>query len=120
MGIDQRLAVYGSLAPGRSNHHQLAGLAGHWRVGSVRGRLVAEGWAATEGYPALFLDPEGPVIEIQLFESADLPQHWQRLDDFEGPGYRRIAVAVAVGETTVEAWIYAAAGSEYESEVPFI
>ena len=109
MSIDHRLAVYGTLAPGRSNHHQLTGLQGHWRPVSIRGRLVAEGWAATEGHPALFLDPAGPIVEIQLFESADLPRHWQRLDDFEGPGYRRTAVAVWVGETTVKAWIYAAA-----------
>ena len=109
MTIDHRLAVYGTLAPGRSNHHQLAGLDGQWRTASIHGRLIAEGWTATEGYPALFLDPDAPAIEIQLFESADLPRHWQRLDDFEGPGYRRTAVTVAVGETTVEAWIYAAA-----------
>jgi gamma-glutamylcyclotransferase (GGCT)/AIG2-like uncharacterized protein YtfP len=112
MSIDHRLAVYGTLAPGRSNHHQLVGLDGHWRAGAVRGRLVAEGWAATEGYPALFPDPAGPVVEIQLFESADLPRHWERLDDFEGPGYHRIAIAVSTGEETVDAWIYAAADAQ--------
>ncbi len=109
MSIDHRLAVYGTLAPGRSNHHELAGLRGEWRNGTVRGRLIAEGWAATEGYPALFLDPRAGAIEVQLFTTADLPAHWARLDDFEGPGYRRTAVAVATGDELVEAWIYAAA-----------
>lgn len=28
MTTDHRLATYGTLAPGRVNHHQLAGLAG--------------------------------------------------------------------------------------------
>ena len=109
MSIDHRLAVYGTLAPGRSNHHQLDGLTGEWRKGSVRGRLIAEGWAATEGYPALFLDPQGVAIEIQLFTSADLPAHWRRLDDFEGPGYSRVPVCVALGDEAIDAWIYAAA-----------
>lgn len=109
MTIDQRLAVYGTLAPGRSNHHELAGLQGEWCDGTVHGRLIAEGWAATEGHPALFLDPQAGTIEVQLFTSADLPAHWARLDDFEGPGYRRTAVSVAIGDELVEAWIYAAA-----------
>ncbi len=109
MTIDHRLAVYGTLAPGRSNHHQLAGLKGDWHPATVHGRLVAQGWAATEGYPALFLDPDAPAIDIQLFISADLPDHWQRLDDFEGPGYRRTAITVSIGDESVDAWIYAAA-----------
>ncbi len=109
MSIDHRLAVYGTLAPGRSNHHELDGLTGNWREGTVRGRLVAEGWAATEGYPALFPDPEAPPVDLLLFESADLPAHWRRLDDFEGPGYRRVPIAVSLDGGTVDAWIYAAA-----------
>jgi gamma-glutamylcyclotransferase (GGCT)/AIG2-like uncharacterized protein YtfP len=109
MTIEHRLAVYGTLAPGRSNHHVLDGLIGEWRKGTVRGRLIADGWAATEGYPALFLDPQADTVEVQLFVSTDLPEHWERLDDFEGPGYRRTAVAVAIGSESIEAWIYAAA-----------
>jgi gamma-glutamylcyclotransferase (GGCT)/AIG2-like uncharacterized protein YtfP len=108
MDIDQRLAVYGTLAPGRSNHHELAGLRGSWRPGAVRGLLVPEGWGATLGYPALILDPAGPVVEVQLFESADLPAHWPRLDDFEGPGYKRTAVTVETADGSADAWIYAA------------
>lgn len=108
MNIDHRLAVYGTLAPGRPNHHQIAGLKGEWRQGMVRGRLIAEGWAATDGYPALFLDPQAAAIEVLLFTSPDLPHQWQRLDDFEGPGYRRRAVVVSMGDETLEAWIYAA------------
>jgi gamma-glutamylcyclotransferase (GGCT)/AIG2-like uncharacterized protein YtfP len=109
MSIDHRLAVYGTLAPGRENHHQMAGMAGTWRPGSVRGHLVPEGWGAALGYPALMLDPAGPLVPVQLFESADLPAHWPRLDDFEGPGYRRTPVTVALDDGPIEAWIYAAA-----------
>lgn len=107
--IDTRLAVYGTLAPGRVNHHQLAGLRGQWRPGSVRGHLVEEGWGATLGFPALVLDAEGPTVAVQLFESTDLPAHWRRLDDFEGDGYRRAAARVSGADGEVDAWIYVAA-----------
>ena len=109
MTIDERLAVYGSLAPGRSNHDQLAELKGHWKVGFLRARLEPEGTAATGGYPALYLDPLAEPIEVQLFLSADLPDHWRRLDRFEGPGYRRTAVRVTIGDEAIDAWVYSAA-----------
>ena len=107
-----RLAAYGTLAPGRSNHHQLAGLEGRWRNGTVRGRLFESGWGAALGYPGLILDEHGDTVEVQLFESADLPARWQRLDEFEGSGYQRVTVAVALAEETRPASIYvlAAAG----------
>lgn len=108
-GIDTRLAVYGTLAPGEPNHHQLDGLDGDWTAGVVRGRLINEGWAAVGGYPALVLDPEADNIDVQVFSSPDLPGHWARLDAFEGEDYCRAAVAVAIGDALVEAWIYVAA-----------
>ena len=42
----QRLATYGSLAPGRPNHHQLGGLDGHWLEGKVYRTLVNAGWGS--------------------------------------------------------------------------
>jgi gamma-glutamylcyclotransferase (GGCT)/AIG2-like uncharacterized protein YtfP len=58
------------------------------------------------GYPALILDPEGPTVEVQIFESADLPSHWPpRLDDFEGSGYQRVAVPVETADGRLEASI---------------
>jgi gamma-glutamylcyclotransferase (GGCT)/AIG2-like uncharacterized protein YtfP len=107
---DHRLACYGTLAPGRSNHHQLAGLRGAWRTGSIAGRLMPEGWGASQGYPALLLDPPGQRVEIHLFESPELPLHWPRLDAFEGPGYVRTAVSIDTDDGPVEAWIYLGAG----------
>ena len=108
---ETRLAVYGTLAPGRSNHHQLAGLEGRWRTGTVRGRRYDSGWGAALGFPGLVLDERGDAVEVQLLESPDLPAHWRRLDEFEGPGYRRVAVAVALAEETLPAFIYELAAS---------
>jgi len=104
----QRLAVYGTLAPGRPNEHQLFGLTGTWTKGIVRGHLKPAGWGAAQGYPGLTLDPNGPDVPVQLFESGDLPAHWDRLDRFEGEDYRRIEVDVEIaGEPPRRAMIYA-------------
>jgi gamma-glutamylcyclotransferase (GGCT)/AIG2-like uncharacterized protein YtfP len=102
----QRLATYGSLAPGRPNHHQLAGLDGHWWRGKVYGTLVDAGWGAGLGYPALILDPEGSAIDVHVFESVDLAAHWSRLDEFEGPGYQRVLTTVRTPAGDVDASIY--------------
>jgi gamma-glutamylcyclotransferase (GGCT)/AIG2-like uncharacterized protein YtfP len=101
-----RLATYGSLAPGRPNHHQLDGLKGRWSRGHVHGRLVDAGWGAGLGYPALVLDSDAVAVEVDVFESADLPAHWSRLDDFEGPGYRRVATTVSTTTGELDAFIY--------------
>ena len=89
-----RLAVYGSLAPGESNHHVLACIAGTWRRGWVEGDLHAEGWGAPHGYPGLVWRRSGPRCPVSVMESQELDAHWERLDAFEGSDYRRIVVPV--------------------------
>lgn len=101
-----RLATYGTLAPGRVNSHQLAGLRGHWRLGTVRGRLVEAGWGAELGYPGLILDISGPAIEVHVFDSVDLPAHWPRLDAFEGAGYRRVVTQARTADGFLAVSIY--------------
>jgi gamma-glutamylcyclotransferase (GGCT)/AIG2-like uncharacterized protein YtfP len=105
MSVDHYLATYGTLAPGRSNHHHLSALRGVWSIGTVRGKLVEKGWGAA----ALVLDADGDTIEVHLFRSADLPSHWSRLDDFEGSEYRRAPVQVETEAGLVDAWIYVSA-----------
>jgi gamma-glutamylcyclotransferase (GGCT)/AIG2-like uncharacterized protein YtfP len=103
---DTRLAVYGTLAPGRVNHHQISALAGTWKRGTVKGKLFASGWGAALGFPGLILDPMGPFVDVDLFESTELPEHWARLDEFEGSGYRRVVTTVRTVEGERSAWIY--------------
>ena len=105
-GSIRRLAVYGTLAPGRPNHHQLSGLSGRWVEGTVRGQLLEEGWGAEVGYPGIVLDRDGPTVGVQLFESSDLPDHWTRLDEFEGSAYRRTVTTVSTAEGDLLASIY--------------
>ena len=102
-----RLAIYGSLAPGQPNHHQLDGLAGDWLQGYVHGSLIHAGWGATMGYPAIALDPSGPEVPVQVFESSDLSAHWARLDAFEGVGYERVVTTVHTPAGDLAAYIYA-------------
>jgi gamma-glutamylcyclotransferase (GGCT)/AIG2-like uncharacterized protein YtfP len=101
-----RLATYGTLAPGRPNQHQLDGLEGRWFAGHVNGMLVHAGWGAGLGYPALVLDPDGSDIKVDVFESVDLPPRWERLDAFEGTGYRRVVTTVRTSVGDVDAFIY--------------
>ncbi|MET3415147.1 gamma-glutamylcyclotransferase [Methylobacterium sp. 1030] len=108
-----RLATYGTLAPGRANHHQLAGLNGRWFKGIVRGDLVQAGWGASLGFPGLVLNPAGAEVEVDVFESRDLPEHWARLDAFEGEGYYRSLAQVELADVTVDAWIYVLATSSH-------
>jgi len=103
-----RLAVYGSLAPGRENEHILAPIPGSWSRGSVRGFLNEAGWGTSLGYPSLVWDVNGPEVAVQIFESRELPEHWSRIDDFEGPEYRRILVPVVLSEGIIVANLYAA------------
>jgi hypothetical protein len=53
-----------------------------------------------------FLIPPGSAIGVGVFESADLPAHWARLDTFEGPGYERVVTTVHMPTGDVDASIY--------------
>ena len=106
MDETRRLATYGTLSPGRSNHHQLKGLSGQWTGGSVRGDFYDLGWGAAQGYPGLVLNPTGATVVVDLFSSDELPEHWARLDAFEGEGYRRVAAEVTTSDGVVAACIY--------------
>ena len=106
MSAETRLAVYGSLAPGEENHDQLAGLSGVWRRGVVRGRVFRLEEGEAMGYLALELDPEGPLVVVQVFESAELPAHWMRLDTFEGRCYCRVIAPVETEAGVIDACIY--------------
>ena len=103
---NHRLVTYGTLAPGQINHRQLDGLVGQWQRGIVRGRLVEEGWGAAHGCPGIVLDPSGEEVQVHIFVSVDLPDHWQRLDDFEGDGYQRTKVEVVTASGPVAGSIY--------------
>jgi gamma-glutamylcyclotransferase (GGCT)/AIG2-like uncharacterized protein YtfP len=119
-GTSRALAVYGTLAPGRQNHHIVAPLGGEWSDGIVEGDLSPEGWGATLGYPAFRPRVGGAEIRVHLLTAPGLTTAWPELDRFEGPGYRRILVPVFRAgprdawqlHTVANIYAAAAAGSE--------
>lgn len=101
-----RLATYGTLGPGKPNHHHVSMIEGTWSTGSVRGFLHEAGWGADLGFPGIVLDPAGPEVSVDLLESDLLAEHLGRLDEFEGPGYDRVLTQVQTATGVVDAFIY--------------
>ena len=106
--MTHRLFVYGTLAPGRPNEHVLADLGGTWEPAYVTGTLWEHGWGAALGYPGIVVDEQGTDrVEGLVFTAEALEQHWERLDEFEGEGYERVAVEATTDDgRVVTAQIY--------------
>lgn len=90
----QQLAVYGTLAPGQSNFHVVRSLGGSWEEAEVRGSRFTLEMGHDIGYPGFHWNPAQPYLSLHLLVSGELPEHWRRLDQFEGPDYCRILVPV--------------------------
>jgi len=106
---NRALAVYGTLAPGASNHQVVADIDGQWVEAAIRGHRFTARWRDTPGYPGFRPDPGGPVVEALILVADELPEHWDRLDGFEGPGYRRVEIDVfdrAGVQALGRAWVY--------------
>jgi len=62
-----------------------------------------------EEYPGIVPDETAKPL-LGVIYSGLPPTVWQRLDDFEGPEYERVAVRVHLGEAadapTQDAWVY--------------
>ena len=86
------LIIYGSLAPGESNHSVIYPIRGEWKKATIKGKLQEGGWGSSLGYngfiPVNSKDAE--TINCYVLFSEDLPANWDYLDEFEGDGYRRI------------------------------
>ena len=90
-----RLAIYGSLAPGEVNHSVIEQVAGKWTEGFVRGSVHMKGWGSHVGFPGMIWIPSSEErLGVKLFTSSQLPDHWERIDRFEGSDYLRILVPV--------------------------
>jgi gamma-glutamylcyclotransferase (GGCT)/AIG2-like uncharacterized protein YtfP len=108
-----KLIVYGSLAPGQSNHAMLASLRGEWH------RCTIEGVVTMHAGYKMFRPQRGTIIAALLFISPDLPDRWNALDQFEGDDYRRVLITAETAVGPVVANIYAdknfATGAEIKS-----
>ena len=101
-----RLITYGTLSPGQINNHHLDAVSGKWTEGTVKGRLLDEGWGAGLGFPGMVLDDSADYIDVFVLESVTLDEHWYRIDNFEGEGYTRVLTKVNTKDGQLDAYIY--------------
>lgn len=103
-----RLFVYGTLAPGRANHGVMEPIHGQWEPATLRGRLLDEGWGAEFGCPGIVPAEDADPVAGFLLSSDQLSTHWAMLDEYEGPGYKRVPVTVLTeGGDALPAFVYA-------------
>jgi gamma-glutamylcyclotransferase (GGCT)/AIG2-like uncharacterized protein YtfP len=98
---EERLIVYGSLAPGGANAFLLAGLIGEWHRCHIRGHM-----GRYRGFKSFRYDPQGPEHSAWLLESAELPRVLPDLDEFEGEEYERLIIPAQVRDRWLMAQIY--------------
>ena len=104
----ERLFVYGTLAPGCPNEHILKNIDGTWQEATVIGKLKEKGWGAKMGYFGIELDNNKDAIKGFIFQSKNLSNYWDMLDNFEGKEYKRVITKAKLANgSIVEAYIYA-------------
>ncbi|WP_338840997.1 gamma-glutamylcyclotransferase family protein [Flavobacterium ginsenosidimutans] len=86
------LIIYGSLAPGESNHSVMDPIKGEWKKAIIKGKLQEGGWGSSLGYNGFIPmnSKEAEIIKAYVLFSEDLSANWDYLDEFEGDGYTRI------------------------------
>lgn len=89
-GSEERLAVYGALAPGEAKHYMLSPFRGAWSTGFVRGRMGTTPF----GLPVLELDADGDRHPVHVLQATLLRDAWKNLSMFEGTGFTRLLAAI--------------------------
>lgn len=90
---ENKLIIYGTLAPGKPNHHKISHIKGEWKAGLLKGgKLETKGWGAELGFNGFVPVSENEQTDIPCYVlfSDDLHKNWDYLDEFEGSGYKRI------------------------------
>lgn len=86
---NQKLAVYGTLAPGETNARILEEIKGSWETGKVSGTIMTDC-----GLPFFKWVMGKDKVKINIFVSEHLQEYWDSLDRYEGTIYRRILVPI--------------------------
>jgi gamma-glutamylcyclotransferase (GGCT)/AIG2-like uncharacterized protein YtfP len=79
-----KFVAYGTLRPGQPGHAVLKNVDGAWSSVTLHG-VVHE----KDGLPAFSHSGHADGVAAELLVSKDLPDHWRRLDEFEGARYER-------------------------------
>jgi gamma-glutamylcyclotransferase (GGCT)/AIG2-like uncharacterized protein YtfP len=98
---DQKLVVYGTLAPGAANESLLKGIDGLWQECRIRGDI-----RICKGLKYFKWDPAAGETIVQMITSEHIPSKLPNLDRFEGDGYHRILIPVKIADRFVVANVY--------------
>ena len=79
-----KFVAYGTLRPGQPGHAVLKNVDGAWSSVTLHG-VVHE----KDGLPGFSYFGHADGVAAELLVSKDLPDHWRRLDEFEGARYER-------------------------------
>jgi len=107
---DERLIIYGTLAPGQPNHRIIEDLDGDFSGCSVRGHVIE-----TDGLPFFTWGAATGDVKAQLLRSRQLPDMWESLDRFEGGGYKRRLIPATTGSGLLVASIYVSTADDWWS-----
>ncbi|PIP97414.1 MAG: hypothetical protein COW75_06280 [Rhodobacterales bacterium CG18_big_fil_WC_8_21_14_2_50_71_9] len=92
-GAEDRIAVYGALAPGEAKHYMLTPFRGVWTPGFVRGRMETGIWGAL-GMQGIRLEGGAERVPVHVLQSPVLASAWSTLDAFTGAGFKRLLTPV--------------------------
>jgi gamma-glutamylcyclotransferase (GGCT)/AIG2-like uncharacterized protein YtfP len=98
---DQKLIVYGTLAPGAPNERLLKDIVGTWQDCKIRGEIIQR-----HGLKYFKWNLNAGEIDAKIFVSRFLPEKLSTIDRFEGKDYHRILIPAKVEERLVIANIY--------------
>ncbi|MBI4248081.1 MAG: hypothetical protein HY611_01155 [Elusimicrobia bacterium] len=104
----ERLAIYGTLAPGGANREILERISGRWTDGTVEGKIET-GF----GLPLFIWQRGADKIPVKVLWSSELPKRWTDLDRFEGEQYRRVLVPIEEQKEIMVANIYSRRSRNY-------
>ncbi|MBA7471955.1 hypothetical protein ES707_07267 [subsurface metagenome] len=98
---DQKLVVYGTLAPGACNEIWLKGIEGSWQDCMIRGEIKG-----CEGLPYFKWNFGSREIKVKMFISDYLPNELPKLDQFEGEEYHRILIPARIADYWIVTNVY--------------
>ena len=105
--MPNKLFVYGTLKPDESMGHMLKAIGGTWEKATVQGKYIEAGSIQGFDYPGIILRDSGEDINGYVFISDNLSNHWNEIDAYEGPFYRRVVTRATIADgRTVDTFVY--------------
>lgn len=92
-----RLVVPGGRAERQFDNPILGRMAGQWGIGTLRGRVVTQGWASAMGFHGMRWDPGGDPVTISVMKAGAMSPPWQMLDAFVEAAFVRVLAPCALG-----------------------